>query len=474
MVKKEKKSDSNKISKVKLSETSLLSLEEFLDKLLLGKLNSKSNDLSKIIIKKQVNLCTELYNCFANHQYALSKSANLNRLNREQILKLVKKTNNQSLLLACLETHFDQKIFLIIFEKLCLSQQASLILDFIKAKKNRAYVDICTESLLTSKIYKNANQINFRIDLFKSTLDIESNHKILLLQLNNDVSSELINSLDSKESSKLVDIFSNESGKNLIGFILSLKIELVAIETMRNLRSVLTSLDIAKLLRDEALSVSEQHLAMIFEPRIKELINDAITLDTLIPLLVCRAQLKKLGLLDLASARIKEFLGKKGELALILEDPFLKDIEEKNFKMNDVIGEQKLQIDELNKDLSSTVLRVEKLKVLLAQADDKNLGSSRQEIATRDQRDKQVKIEFLKELVKYYENNPDNLKLILEKFGLEEIGAIGETLNWDPETCESITRESITSGLVVKTGFIWWDGNTRIVLKRVLLKVKSL
>jgi hypothetical protein len=213
---------------------------------------------------------------------------------------------------------------------------------------------------------------------------------------------------------------------------------------------------------------------MIFEPRIKELINDAITLDTLIPLLVCRAQLKKLGLLDLASARIREFLGKKGELALILEDPFLKDIEEKNFKMNDVIGEQKLQIEGLNKDLSSTVLRVEKLKVLLAQADDKNLGSSRQEIATRDQRDKQVKIEFLKELVKYYENNPDNLKLILEKFGLEEIGAIGETLNWDPETCESITRESITSGIVVKTGFIWWDGNTRIVLKRVLLKVKSL
>ena len=123
----------------------------------------------------------------------------------------------------------------------------------------------------------------------------------------------------------------------LVSLILSLKIELVAIETMRNLRSALTSLDIAKLLRDEALSVSEQHLAMIFEPRIKELINDAITLDTLIPLLVCRAQLKKLGLLDLASARIKEFLGKKGELALILEDPFLKDIEEKNFKMNDVI-----------------------------------------------------------------------------------------------------------------------------------------
>ena len=57
MVKKEKKSDSNKISKVKLSETSLLSLEEFLDKLLLG-MEKDLTSLKRMLRTKQTTYTT--------------------------------------------------------------------------------------------------------------------------------------------------------------------------------------------------------------------------------------------------------------------------------------------------------------------------------------------------------------------------------------------------------------------------------
>ena len=69
-----------------------------------------------------------------------------------------------------------------------------------------------------------------------------------------------------------------------------------------------------------------------------------------------------------------------------------------------------------------------------------------------------------------FEKDLNTSNVILENFGLEEIGLVGERFAWDQEICESITRESLIEGLVVKPGYIWWDGNSKVVIRRILLK----
>ena len=59
---------------------------------------------------------------------------------------------------------------------------------------------------------------------------------------------------------------------------------------------------------------------------------------------------------------------------------------------------------------------------------------------------------------------------ILEEHGIEMVGRVGQKIRWNSQICESLTGGEISEGLVVKTGFTWFDGKEIVPLRRMLLK----
>ena len=124
----------------------------------------------------------------------------------------------------------------------------------------------------------------------------------------------------------------------------------------------------------------------------------------------------------------------------------------------------------MDEELKLSKMQIEKLKKVISFSEERNMGDARNEIDTRAQRDRQVRIDIYKEIIKVFEKDLNTSNTILENFGLEQIGLVSEKFAWDQEICESITSESLTEGLVVKSGYIWWDGNSKVVIRRILLK----
>jgi hypothetical protein len=186
--------------------------------------------------------------------------------------------------------------------------------------------------------------------------------------------------------------------------------------------------------------------------------------------MLVRNQLRSLGLFDLLAEKTKELLGKKEDLAILLEDPFLRANQLKNDELVQSLEKKDKDVSHCVQELKSAKLQIDKLEKIINSSNQRNMGEARSEIDTRTQRDRQVRIDIYKELIKVFERDPNSRNVILENFGLEEIGHVGEKFVWDQEICESITRETLIEGLVVKPGYIWWDGNSKVVIKRVLLK----
>ena len=59
---------------------------------------------------------------------------------------------------------------------------------------------------------------------------------------------------------------------------------------------------------------------------------------------------------------------------------------------------------------------------------------------------------------------------ILEDYKIEKVGNVGQKIRWNALICESLTGEEIFEGIVVKTGFTWFDGKEVVPLRRMLLK----
>jgi hypothetical protein len=285
-----------------------------------------------------------------------------------------------------------------------------------------------------------------------------------------DRTSKIVGNLKPIEMQKLIDIFIYGGALSISELILSQNVETVSIEFVRNLRAKLSSLLIIEILKNENISRSPKHLSLFIEPRLKEIISNAQSLESILPLLLVGPQLKNFGLFDLITEKTKELLGKKEELAILLEDPFLRDIEFKNDQLSRLVDKQKVDLLDFENELRSSKAQIEKLKKMINVSEERNIGEARNEIDTRAQRDRQIRVDIYKDLIKVFEKDLNASNIILENFGLEQLGIVSEKFAWDHEICESITRETLTEGLVVKPGYIWWDGNSKVVIRRVLLK----
>ena len=457
-------------SKAKAKTVRLISKDEFVVKLFSKSEKSKILGIISNVEKKDLLVCHELLNCSKDDRYKISSKAKLTTLSIQNIQTIVKNTNNHSLLIACLHLTVDQKTFLYIYEKMNKLGLLDDLYNFLNKHKKVPIINSYLHSIFSSDTYNETTTGSFKYDLFNLTLNLINNESLLLEQMKKDRTSKIVGNLKPVDMQRLIDIFIYGRALSISELILSQNLETVPIEFVRNLRAKLTSVLIVEVLKNENISHSIKHLSLFIEPRLKEIIGNAQNLESILPLLLVRTQLKNFGLFDLIADKTKELLGKKEELAILLEDPFLRAIEFKNDELIQLLDKQKVDLLHSEEELKSSKVQIEKLKKLINLSGERNMGDARNEIDTRAQRDRQVRIDIYKELIKVFEKDLNTSTAILENFGLEQIGLVGEKFAWDQEICESITRESLIEGLVVKPGYIWWDGNSKVVIRRILLK----
>ena len=470
-MKKKTIASSSKIpSKISTKTVTSISKDEFVAKLFSKSEKSKISEIISKVEKKDLPICQELLNCFKDDRYKISSKVKLTTLSIQNIQTIVKNTNNHSLLSACLYLIFDQKTFLFIYEKMNKLGLLDNLYQFLNKQKRVLNINSYLISIFLSDTYNETIKESFKYDLFNLTLNLINNESLLLEQIKKDRTSKIVRNLKPVEIQKLIDVFIYGRASSISELILSQNLETVPIEFVRNLRAKLSPELIVEILKNENILRSTKHLSLFIEPRLKEIIGNAQNLEKILPLLLVRTQLKDFGLFDLIADKTKELLGKKEGLAIFLEDPFLRDIEFKNDQLIQLADKQKIELINLDEELKSSKMQIEKLKKVISFSEERNMGDARNEIDTRAQRDRQVRIDIYKEIIKVFEKDLNTSNTILENFGLEQIGLVSEKFAWDQEICESITSESLTEGLVVKSGYIWWDGNSKVVIRRILLK----
>jgi hypothetical protein len=470
-MKKKTIASSSKIpSKITTKTVTSISKDEFVAKLFSKSEKSKISEIISKVEKKDLLICQELLNCLKDDRYKISSKVKLTTLSIQNIQAIVKNTNNHSLLSACLYLIFDQKTFLFIYEKMNKLGLLDNLYQFLNKQKRSPNINSYLISIFLSDIYNETIKESFKYDLFNLTLNLINNESLLLEQIKKDRTSKIVGNLKPAEMEKLIDVFIYGRASSISELILSQNLETVPIEFVRNLRAKLSPELIVEILKNENILRSTKHLSLFIEPRLKEIIGNAQNLEKILPLLLVRTQLQNFGLLDLIADKTKELLGKKEGLAIFLEDPFLRDIESKNDQLIQLVDKQKIELMNSEEELKSSKVQIDKLKKVISFSEERNMGDARNEIDTRAQRDRQVRIDIYKELIKVFEKDLNTSNTILENFGLEQIGLVSEKFAWDQEICESITSESLTEGLVVKSGYVWWDGNSKVVIRRILLK----
>jgi len=456
--------------KITASPVNLLSKDEFVVKLFSKSDQSKMSNIIDKVGKKDLLVCNEILNCLKDDYYKISSKVKLTTLSIQSVQTLVKNTTNHSLLIACLYLRADQDTFVYIYEKMNKLGLLDNLYIFLDKHKKKFDINIYLNSIFLSNSYNEKTPFRFRYDLFKLTVNLINNESLLLEQMKKDRDSNIVINLKPEDAQKLIDIFINGGKISVSEFILSQNLETVPIEFVRNIRAKLSPLLIVEILKYEKMRNSIKYISLFIEPRLKEIINNAQDLENILPLMLVRNQLRSLGLFDLLAEKTKELLGKKEDLAILLEDPFLRANQLKNDELVQSLEKKHKDVSHCVQELKSAKLQIEKLEKTINSSNQRNMGEARSEIDTRTQRDRQVRIDIYKELIKVFERDPNSRNVILENFGLEEIGHVGEKFVWDQEICESITRETLIEGLVVKPGYIWWDGNSKVVIKRILLK----
>jgi hypothetical protein len=132
-------------------------------------------------------------------------------------------------------------------------------------------------------------------------------------------------------------------------------------------------------------------------------------------------------------------------------------------------------VADLTQKLAALMKVNEEIKSDLEEVRVARIESSRDVSAAQEAIERQIKIDTLRGLIPAMEralagDAQNEILRILEDQRIEMVGRVGQKIRWNSQICESLTGEEISEGIVVKTGFTWFDGREIVPLRRMLLK----
>lgn len=210
-------------------------------------------------------------------------------------------------------------------------------------------------------------------------------------------------------------------------------------------------------------------------PLLKTTIDEVMEIEKLLLFLPHFRLLSNLLPLETLPRALKRCYNKGDELAQLLGDPRVGMLE---MSLEEVTQEAKNLADEntlLHAKSRELESRIREFEVAMTNYENKLRTQMTTESSGNSAVIHQGRVELMKALlegVDHILNSETGIQLerSLQKFGVSKLGEISEPYAWNDQNCESLTGAALDTGIVIRCGYTWVDGDKKTLIRRVLLK----
>ena len=399
-------------------------------------------------------------------------------ISAENLEEILVKSQNLSLALKSFSSHQNQKALRIIKSKSLTSLQ-----DFEKftklSTKNylvpRHLFNYIVDEIVASSIYKKS-QIVIQLEVISYLANQGINPTKLISALGNITSD--FNNEDEKFQNRLI--------KSLRGYDIGTVYQLLTHIDSEKIRVALCNQLIQDLSVNEIVAFfawisPDPNLSKvgvykrIIVPSVGNLIKWGNSLEDLLCLWPYLANPEHGFNLSELKVKFKQLIGKGGYLAESLRDGAVPVLQSENQLLRENLQIAEKLAADLTQELTRLTIVNQEIKSNLDEVRVTRLENSREANAAQAAIERQIRIDTLLGLVPALEralerDEHSEILRVLEEQRIEMVGRLGQRIRWNSQICESLTGEEISEGLVVKTGFTWFDGKEIVPLRRMILK----
>lgn len=214
----------------------------------------------------------------------------------------------------------------------------------------------------------------------------------------------------------------------------------------------------------------------IVKPILIDTLDRVMNFEDLLPFLMKQSQLSHLVETDTLSRAVSRSFMRDDLLSDLLRDvrvdklsSQIEILSKENLQLSVELNNEKYRTNENEKRIRDFETAINSYEISLrSQMKSENLGT--------EAMSQSAKVEVIKALVDgvdhlLHDSEGFVIERALQKMGIMKLGDPGSIFTWDSELCETLTGESIDQGLVVRSGYTWLNGDKKVVIRRVLLKL---
>ncbi len=219
----------------------------------------------------------------------------------------------------------------------------------------------------------------------------------------------------------------------------------------------------------------EDFESRLIAPILKSRLDSIMSFADLLPLIVYSQRLESFLPPDLLARVVARSFKKEDALANLLADKRVLQLESQVESLTEERDQfaSRLSAETLRADSSQD--EVKKLEAAIESFENRLRLQMKTENVGSDALAQNAKVGLLKSIIEGVDHlfsAADGLLLerAFQKLGVQRLGAPGDSYSWDSATCETLTGEPITTGVVVRSGYTWLESGKKIMVRRVLLK----
>jgi len=241
----------------------------------------------------------------------------------------------------------------------------------------------------------------------------------------------------------------------------------------RNVDVLLVYLENRQSLAGPWLEIFEQQFVA---PTLKDTLDRIMNFEELLPFLLKESQISHLVASDTLSRAVNRSFKRDDLLSNLLRDVRVDQLtnkveilDEENSQLLAELNSERSRIQENEKRIRDFEVAINGYETRLrSQMKSENIGT--------DAMSQSAKVEVIKSLVEgldhlLHGSDGFAIERALQKIGITKLGDPGSIFTWDSELSETLTGVAIDKGLVVRSGYTWLNGDKKVVIRRVLLKL---
>jgi uncharacterized protein YbcI len=444
----------------------------------MGKTNAEDKLSLEDLPLDQKTTGREILELLSMTDFVISDKFKLDSISAQNLDEILTKTQNLSVALTSFSSNRNQKALRIIKSKSLASLN-----DFEKftklSTKNylvpRQMLNFIVDEIIDSSIYKKS-QIIIQLEVISYVANQRIDPTKLIKALGNITSD--FNNQDEKFQNRIIESLRRFNICSVYQLLMHIDSEKIRVALCNQL---IQDLSVNEIVAFFAWISPEPNLSKvgvykrIIVPSVENFIKWGNSLEDLLYLWPHLTNPEHGFNLSELKVKFKHLIGKSGYLAESLRDSAVPVLQSENqlFRENLQIAEKIAA--ELSQELTQLTIVNQEIKFDLDAARVSRLENSREANAAQAAIVRQIRIDTLRGLVPALEralasDEQNEILRILEEQRIEMVGRVGQKIRWNSQICESLTGEEISEGLVVKTGFTWFDGKEIVPLRRMLLK----